>query len=126
MAKKGVQLLPPVISAQQMIDIYKILAKVNLQIGTMKSDFSLINDFASIQNGEIIQSLNRRKIDHFINHIKSQLALICIENEDKSKIKLSVSPPPISLVSSKLNNFMHYPAIVSDQQDLGELPFLLV
>lgn len=40
MAKKGVQLLPPVISAQQMIDIYKILAKVNLQIGTMKSDFS--------------------------------------------------------------------------------------
>ena len=57
----------------------------------MKSDFSLINDFASIQNGEIIQSLNRRKIDHFINHIKSQLALICIENEDKSKIKLSVS-----------------------------------
>jgi hypothetical protein len=40
MAKKGVQLLPPVISEQQMIDIYKILAKVNLQIGTMKSDFS--------------------------------------------------------------------------------------
>ncbi len=39
MAKKGVQLLPPVISEQQMIDIYKILAKVNLQIGTMKSDF---------------------------------------------------------------------------------------
>ena len=40
MAKNGVQLLPPVISEQQMIDIYKILAKVNLQIGTMKSDFS--------------------------------------------------------------------------------------
>lgn len=40
MAKKGVQLLPPVMSEQQMIDIYKILAKVNLQIGTMKSDFS--------------------------------------------------------------------------------------
>lgn len=30
MAKKGVQQLPSVISEQQMIDIYKILAKVNL------------------------------------------------------------------------------------------------
>ena len=30
MTKKIVKLLPPVISEQQMIDIYKILAKVNL------------------------------------------------------------------------------------------------
>ncbi|MGV8830046.1 MAG: hypothetical protein ACWA6U_17190 [Breznakibacter sp.] len=57
----------------------------------MKMEFSLINDAESIRNEEFVQSLNRRKIDHFINHIKSQLALICIENEDKSKIKLSVS-----------------------------------
>lgn len=41
MAKKGVQLLPSVISEQQMIDIYKVLAKVNLQIGTMKRDFHI-------------------------------------------------------------------------------------
>ncbi len=57
----------------------------------MKSDFPLINDVVSLQNEEIVQSLNRRKIDHFINHIKSQLALICLDNEDISKIKLSVS-----------------------------------
>ena len=44
----------------------------------------------------------------------------------KEICNLPVSPPPISLASSKLNNFMHYPVIVSDQQDLGELPFLLV
>ena len=66
----------------------------------MKSDFPLINDVASLQNEEIIQSLNRRKIDHFINHIKSQLALICLENEDKSKIKLSVSLLVNELITS--------------------------
>ncbi len=32
MAKKGVQLLPPVMSEQQMIDIYKILAKVQIPL----------------------------------------------------------------------------------------------
>ena len=36
----GVQLLPPVLSSKQMVEIYKTLAKVNLQIGIMKSDFS--------------------------------------------------------------------------------------
>lgn len=58
MAKKGVQLLPPVISEQQMIDIYKILAKVNLQIGTMKSDFFTFHcSFSSRQHFFLLMNL---------------------------------------------------------------------
>lgn len=40
MAKNGVQLLPPVLSSKQMIEIYRLLAKVNFQLGIMKSDLS--------------------------------------------------------------------------------------
>lgn len=40
MTKIGVQLLPPVLPTENMVEIYKLLSNVNLKIGTMRSDFA--------------------------------------------------------------------------------------
>ena len=40
MAKKGILMLPPVISNERALDIFRLLATANLTIGRMKSEFS--------------------------------------------------------------------------------------